>query len=335
MKKRKTTGFDLKPVLIGISIVLVPLIGYIFYRIFISTNRLIPISVIALIAGAIIENKRLMAKWSTVFNIALFSFVFSFLCFLPGSHESTYIFEKHIAFWPYGFLLIFLIISGAYSKDKIIPRMSEGITLIMSVGIIYWVLDHGFYETSSTFLKVIMIIGFAIAVFSIVNAFVNIKLSKGLRLGLSIWSSIIMILLALDNIYLVYQNGQVEDSVFLVDKIYVGLQYFLLGICSVYILQNVMMILGFLPDKHRFFNKKYFDDVRELKNEHIGRYSENQSDLLLSLICLILSVGFFAINFKFEILPRNMAIWLVFFVLNSTVYFYEFKNDMKQRLQKG
>lgn len=95
------------------------------------------------------------------------------------------------------------------------------------------------------------------------------------------------------------------------------------------------MILGFLPGKNRFFNKEYFDDVRELKNEHIGRYSKNQSNLLLSLICLILSVVFFAINFKFELLPRNTAIWLVFFVLNSTVYFYEYKNDIKQHLQKG
>lgn len=331
MGKKKTTGFDLKPLLIGISIVLVPLIIYIFYRIFTTTNRLIPISVIALIAGAIIENKRLTPKWSTVFNITLFSFVFSFLCFLPGKHEDTYIFENHIATWPYAFLLIFLIISGAFNKDKIIPRMTEGVTLVMSVGIIYWVLDHGFYQTNSVFLKGLMIAGFAIAVFSIVNAFVSINLSRPLRLFLSLWSSVIMILLAFDNIYLVYQNGQVEDSVFMLDKIYVGLQYFLLGICSVYILQNALMILGFLPDKYRFFNKKYFDDIRELKNEHIERYSEYQSNFLLSFICLISSVSCFVINHYFEILPRNTAIWLVFFVLNSTVYFYEYKRDMKHR----
>jgi hypothetical protein len=331
MRKRKSAGFDLKPIMIGISVILIPLIIYIFYRISSSTNRLIPISVIALIAGAIIEKKRLTPKWSTVFNIAIFSFVLSFLCFLPGKRENIYVFENHVEIWPYMFLFFFLIMAYAFHKDKIIPRMTEGITLIMSVGIIYWVIDHGFYVTNSSFLKVIMIIGFIIAVFSIINAFININLSKSLRLFLSIWSSIIMILLAIDNIYLVYQNGQIEDSVFLIDKVYVGLQYFLLGICSIYILQNIMMILGFLPDKHRFFNKDYFNDVRELKKEHVDRYSDNQSNLLLSLICLILSIGFYLINYNFDLLPRNTAIWLVFFVLNNIVYFYDYRNNKNYR----
>jgi len=331
MAKGKSAGFDLKPILVGICVILIPSIIYILYRISTSTNRLIPISVVALIAGAIIETKRLTPKWSTVFNITIFSFVLSFLCFLPGKRESIYVFENHIETWPYIFLMIFVIMSYAFHKDKIIPRMSEGITLIMSVGIMYWVYDHGFYDTNSIFLKVLMIIGFIIAVFSIINAFININLSKSLRLFLSIWSSIIMILLAIDNIYLVYQNGQVENSQYLTDKVYFGLQYFLLGICSVYILQNVMMILGFLPDKNRFFNKEYFRDVRELKKEHIDRYSENQSNLILSFICLILSIGFYLINLNFDLLPRNTAVWLVFFVLNGIVYFYEYKNNKNYR----
>jgi hypothetical protein len=327
MKKRKSAGFDLKPILIGISIILIPGIIYILYYISNSTNRLIPISVIALITGAIIENKRLTPKWSTVFNIAILSFVLSFLCFLPGRNEYQYIFENHIATWPYMFLVIFVIMSYAFNKDKIIPRMTESITLIMSVGLIYWLIDHGFYNSNSLFLKAIIILGFVIAIFSIINAFINIKLTKSLRLILSIWSSIIMILLAVDNILLVYQNGEIEDSVFLIDKISVGLQYFLLGICSVYILQNTMMIMRFLPDKGRFFNNEYFRDVRELKNEHIDRYSENQSKIILSLICLILSSGFLFVNYHFDLLPRNTAIWIVFFVLNTIVYFYENFND--------
>jgi hypothetical protein len=92
-----------------------------------------------------------------------------------------------------------------------------------------------------------------------------------------------------------------------------------------------MMILGFLPDKHRFFNKDYFNDVRELKKEHVDRYSDNQSNLLLSLICLILSIGFYLINYNFDLLPRNTAIWLVFFVLNNIVYFYDYRNNKNYR----
>jgi len=142
---------------------------------------------------------------------------------------------------------------------------------------------------------------------------------------LSLWSSIIILLLAVENIYLVFQTGQVENSEFLIDKIYVGLQYFLLGVSSVYILQNARMVLGFLPFKSRFFNEQYFRDVRMLAREHINRYSENQSGFKLSVVCLVLSGGFLFINSVYKLLPGNTAIWLVFFILNNLVYFYELK----------
>lgn len=322
-KKKSGAGLNLKPILIIAGLILIPLIIYIFYRIWTSQSRLIPISIIAIIIGAIIENKRLIEKWSTVLNIALFSFIFSFLCFMPGKHETNYVIDNHIQIWPYVFLFFFVIISIGFNKDKIIPRLSEGVTLIMSIAIIYWILDHGYFNTTSAFLKTTMIIGFSIVGFSIINAFLNIKLTKPLRLFLSIWSSIIMALLAIDNIYTVYQAEQIEESEFLLDKAIIGLEYFLLGICSVYIVQNILMILGFLPDKHRFFNKEYFKDLDELKKDHINRYSDNQSKILLSLICLLLSGIFFFFNYNWNFLPRNTAIWIVFFALNRIVYFYD------------
>jgi hypothetical protein len=323
-KKKKSAGFDLKPILIIIGILLLPLTIYIFYRITISHSRLLPISVISIILGAIIESKRLSDKWAEVFGIAIFSFIFSFLSFLPGDHETVYNFETHVKIWPYTFLFFFIIISIVINKEKVIPRLSEGITLIMSVAIIYWVLDHGYFNTSSVLLKTIMIIGFFVAGFSIVNAFLNIRLTKSLRLFLSIWTSIIMALLAIDNIYSVYQTGQIEDSVFSIDKVIIGLQYFLLGICSIYIVQNIMMILEFLPGKRRFFNKEYFKDLKVLKKDHINRYSENQSNILLSFICLILPGSFFILNNNLDLLPRNTAIWIVFLVFNRIVYYYDF-----------
>lgn len=325
IKQKTKAGFDLKPFLIIIGFMLIPLIIFIFYRISTSTNRLIPISAIALIAGAIIESKILSQKWSTVLYSALFSFVLSFLWFLPGKHETIYIFENHIVGWPYGFLFIFVILTVAFNKDKLIPKLSEGITLLMSIAIVYWIIDHGFYNTSSAFLKTIMIIGFIIAGFSIINSFVNIPLTKSFRLFLSLWSSIIMALLAIDNIYNIYQNGQIEDSIFFLDKLLIGLQYFLLGVCSIYIAQNIMMIIGFLPDKNRFFNKEYYKDLKVLTNDHVNRYSDKQSNLILSSICLIIASLFFMLNFNYDLMPRNTAIWLVFFLLNRIVYFYNTK----------
>ena len=322
--KRKITGFDLlMPILILLGLALVAFTAYIFYRISMTPYKLIPISVVALIVGSIVEAKRLSPKWSTVLIITLISFALSFLCFLPGRREQTYIFENHILFWPYVFLFINVIIIAISYKEKTIPKMTEGKTLVLSIGAIYWILDHGLHNTSIALFKVIMVIVFLIALFSIINAFVYITLSKSLRLFLSIWSTIIMIIFAIDYIYVTYQNGQIEDSVLLKDKIFVGMQYFLLGICSIYIFQNIMMIFGFLPGKGSFFNKRYFEDVRELKKDHIDRYSKKQSTFSLSAICTITSVGFFIANYKYDIFPAIIAIWLVFFTLNNIVYFCE------------
>ncbi len=334
MKKRKKTGFDLKTLMIGISIILMPLLIYILYIISTSTNQLISISIIALILGAVIENKRLTPKWSTVLYTVLPSLALSFFCFLPSKHEPSYVLENHIIIWPYLFLIFFVVISYIIHRDKIIPKMSEGKTLVLSIGIIYWVFDHGFYNTNSDFLKTIMIIGFVIAGFSIINAFVNIQLSKSLRLFLSIWSSIILILLAFDNIYLVYQSGQIENSIMIMDKIAVGLKYFLLGISSVYILQNVVLVVDFLPSRNRFFNKEYFEDVRELKRRPVDRGSDKQCNDAPSSRILILFSVFLIVNFNLHLLPRPAAISLVCFLLNSMLYFYEYSKNKTYQQQR-
>ena len=321
---RKITGFDLLIlILILLGLASVAFTAYIFHRISMTHYKLIPISVVALIIGVIVEAKRLSPKWSTVLTITLISFALSFLSFLPGRREQTYIFENHIVLWPYVFLFINVILTAIFHKEKTIPKMTEGKTSILSIGAIYWIIDYGLHNTGFAILDVILVIVFLIALFSIINTFVYITLSKPLRLFLSIWSAIIMIIFAIDYIYLTFQNGQIEDSVLLKDKIFTGMQYFLLGICSIYIFQNIMMILGFLPGRGSFFNKRYFEDLRELKKDHIDRYSKKQSTFLLSAICTITSVGFFIVNYKYEIFPAIIAIWLAFFALNSIVHFCE------------
>jgi hypothetical protein len=328
MNKRKSgAGIDLKPILIIIGLILVPLTIFIIYRISISDKRIVPISILAIIIGVIAENKRLTPKWSTVLYLVVFSFVLSFFCFIPGiipgKRDANYVFENQIEFWPYSFLFFFVIFSVAFNKEKLIPKLSEVITLILSVVIIYWIIDHGFYTTTSIVLKILMIIGFLIAVFSFVNAFTNIKLTNSIRLTLSIWSSIIMILLAIDNIYSVYHNGQVEDTISLSNKVFLVLQFFLIGVSGIYIVQNILMILMFLPSNGGLFSNEYRKDLKILIKDHLNRYSDHQSSISFSLICLILSGAFFTINYRLNIIPRNTAIWIIFFVSNYIIYFYE------------
>jgi hypothetical protein len=148
--------------------------------------------------------------------------------------------------------------------------------------------------------------------YSLFHAFTNTTLTKTSRLTLSIWSSILMMLFASENIYLVYQNEQIENVANLTNGLKIALQFFLLGVSSIYIIQNFLILVRFLPSKSNFFNAQYFIDLKELKNEHIKRYSGSQVNIIHSFFCLVFSVIIFGLNYQYQIIPRQGAIWLVF-----------------------
>lgn len=302
---------------------------YIFYRMYVTDRNLIPISIFALIAGAIFEAKFIIKKWGEVLGIALLSFFLSFLSFLPGKRERHYDFENHIEIWPFCFLVFFLIFIIAFNKDKVIPKLTEGITLLQSIAVIYWLLDFGFLENHNLFLLFIFSIALFFSTFSLFHSFTHTELTKTNRLILSIWSTIIFVLFAVENIIRTFQNGQIENSENLTSGVYMSVQYFLLGVSAVYIVQNFTMLVAFLPGKGTFFNKEYYKDIKKLKSDHVNRYSLQQVHILNSLFCVIFTSGLFYINYKYKIVPKHIAIWLVFvtFPLISNLFEYWKKKD--------
>ncbi len=132
-----------------------------------------------------------------------------------------------------------------------------------------------------------------------------------------------MLLLACDNIYRVHQNEQLENVTNLTDGIYIFLQFFLLGVSSIYIVQNITMLIGFLPVKTNFLNDQYFTDVDRLVEKHIDRYSDKQVSILHSLFCVLYTWSFFTLNYCFQFLPRNLAIWIVLASFPFILWCYE------------
>ncbi len=238
--------------MIVIGLLGLALTTYVAMRIEESGRRLIPISVIAIIAGVLFEGRRLSDKWSTLLLTALGSFIFSFLVFLPGRGEHDYNFENHIEMWPYWFVIIFAIGSIALHGKKVTPKLTEGITLLQSIAVVYWVVDHGFLASSNLIFKSLMVIGLLFSLYSAFHAFTYTILSRSIRLTLSIWSTLIMVLFAYDNIYRVYQNEKIENTTELIQGIYIGLQFFLLGVCCIYMVQSFLMLMGFLPGRDFF-----------------------------------------------------------------------------------
>jgi hypothetical protein len=315
--------------MIVLGLLVLGLTIYIGFRMNNSGRRLIPLSVLALIAGVFFESKRLTEKWLPVLLTALGSFIFSFVAFLPGKREHIYNFENHIEMWPYTFIFIFVIFSIIVNKDKVIPKLTEGITLLQSIAVFYWVIDYGFVDDDNLFLKLLMVVGLFFSMYSVFHAFTNSFLSRTSRLNLSVWSSIIMLLFAIDNIYRVYQNEQIEDTTDLTHGLYIGLQYFLLGVSAIYIVQNYIMLISFLPGKGTFFNAEYFRDLKELKSDHIKRYSDRQVSILHSFFCVLFTGTIFILNYHYQILPRHVTIWTVFVVFPFILILYDYATGKK------
>src|SRR5690606_18166009 len=103
------------------------------------------------------------------------------------------------------------------------------ITLLLSLSLVYWTIDCGFTNYHNWFAYTLLTIAFLLTVFSIVNALTNLHLSKTTRFTLSIWSTVIMFAFAVDNIFRVFGNPDIE-STYLSDGLYIGVQFFLLGV---------------------------------------------------------------------------------------------------------
>ncbi len=296
----------------GFKILLALLIlGVISATIFLVTKanssglRIIQLNFIAILAGLIVEYRRLCQKWSTVLGTAAAAYILSFLAFAPGKREKVYIFEEHLELWPYFFLLIFIIIAMVVQYTAITKKLTEGITLLLTFAINYWIFANNYFESGSLFVKFLIFINICVSVFSIYHAFSNSTLSKGSRVILSIWSSVIILVLATDNFLKLYRYRDIENLPAFSDSILAFLEFFLLGVSSIYIAQNFTMVAAYLP------GKRYMESVREINEEHLERFSEEQVYAVDSVIISIISISGFVLNYYFQWVPVNFMIWAI------------------------
>jgi hypothetical protein len=323
--KRKPAGCSLKQIAVVLGVVGLALTIYIGYRTSISDRKLFSVSLLALFAGLLFESFRVSDKWKNVIYIFVGAYFCSLLTFLPGKHETSYNFENHIETWPFYFILFFTFAFALINRDKVTAKLSEGITLLLSLSLIYWTIDYGFTNFQIWFAITILAIVLILSAFSILNALTNIQLSKTTRLTLSVWSTIIMLAFAIDNIISVINNQDIESSKYLSQALYVGLQYFFLGISAVYVMQNCLLLAAFLPSK----NVDYKYTLKENIKDHIDRYSDKQVFIGYSLFCILYAGSIFWLNYTYQVLPRNTMIWFVFLTFPLILQLIDFINGRK------
>ena len=138
----KLIGIDLKPVMIIVSVFSVVLTVYQVHRAHEGGYQLFSVSILALFAGILFESLRVTDNRMSVIYQFIGAYFISFLYSLPsqtlynsGHYEST---------WPYTFLFIFALTAVILNRDKVTAKLTEGITLLLSLSIHSWILDYGF-----------------------------------------------------------------------------------------------------------------------------------------------------------------------------------------------
>lgn len=324
-KKNKSAGFNLTPTIYIMGVIALLLTMYIGYRISISNRKLFSVGLVALFAGLFFESFRVSGKWKTVVHAFILAYLISLSNFLPGKNEHNYNFEDHVGSWPYVFIIIFALTFAIFYKNKVTAKLTEGITLLQSISFLYWAIDYGFINFHNWFSIILISIAFIFSAFSILNALSYIPLTKTRRLVLSIWSTTIMFVFAIDNIISVFGSNNIANSKYLSQNLYIGLQYFLLGVSAIYIVQNYILLANFLPSKNGHYKK----DLQENIQNHIERYSDKQIFIGDSLFCILYSTIIYGLNYEYRVLPRNTMIWLVFFSFSLIVYITDVINRQK------
>ena len=178
---------------------------------------------------------------------------------------------------------------------------------MLSISFVYWVIDYDFIQLDSWIILFLFVPGVFLALFSILHALTHMHLSRNSRLTLSIWSTIIMFAFAVDNIIGVFSNVEIEGAAYFSQGLYIGIQYFLLGVSAVYVIQNYILLAIFVPNRHG----GYFRDLREGFKLHIKRFSDEQVVIIHSLICILYAGTLYWVNYTYHLLPRHTMICLV------------------------
>lgn len=191
------------------------------------------------------------------------------------------------------------------------------------MALLYWIIDTQAYLNESVLVKLGVAVAVMLCFYTAVHAFTALELTVTARLILSIWSSIIMAVFAIEYLYTLFNAGEVVLSNGVSAAIEAGLQYFLAGVAAMYLLSNFIMLV-LLPGKNAFL-------AHQLET-HVVRYSSGQVHILYSVCCVAMAGAVFYYNYLYAFLPRNVVIWLVFCFFPFTITLFEL---VKYRIEGG
>jgi general stress protein CsbA len=293
--------------------------------IYISAEPIIPIELVVLIAGFLFQVFYLYDESSSFISMLCISFEFSLMILLPGKHEHNYIFATHVAIWPYAFLAVLIGYNVlTLPKDRTVARLSEGTTLVQSLAYAY-LLALTLRDGTSHLYMPILAISLVFIILSLWHAFTTHELSKRTQIWLSVWSSYVTLQLSIMTLFSVLQSEWLTETQGIRTFI-VAIEYFVLGANLIFSIQNLFLLLRFIPTSTKdFFNKSYFKRIAPLKELHHIRYSDDQISPSRACVLTLLASSFLALSAHFSWFAPVSATWVTLYIfpyfikLNKTI----------------
>jgi hypothetical protein len=264
----------------------------------------------ALVAGVVFENRRLATDWTTILiKIVAALLIAALLAFLPEIGSDDFDVEHSIMAAAYIFVVLFVLISFFYHAERIVPPLGEGITLLHSISLLYWILASQSVDGNETIVTIGVSLAVVYSAISIFHAFSDMELNAHWRLLLSIWSCMVMLVFGFDHVVAVL-GADVEQAS--LGRILVQLvQYFVLGVSLIYIVQNLYMLIVYLPRRGGAYNKEQMQEIREMNQTHINRYSPDQIKRSDAILALVITSGIYTWNYFQRVLPAQTLVWLL------------------------
>lgn len=144
----------------------------------------LPAGYIALMAGMLLESVRITRNLKSIYKNFIFAYLPSLIFFLPRK-GLDYVDGDHLKLWQFMFPALYGMFIAFSYKEKVIMKLTEGITLMLTLSFIYWFVDYGFHNVDHILMKIPMYISLLISLFSVLSALRYAELSKYQRLTLS------------------------------------------------------------------------------------------------------------------------------------------------------
>ncbi len=287
--------------LVFLGIFAISITSFILLRIEANGQSLILLALVPIVGGIVFENLRLSGNWKeTLLKLCVAVIGSSLLVHLLKGEN----YDRAISHWPYFLIITYGFISMVYHGTKTVVVATKGSTLLLSISIWYWLITKP--KNESTFFTTLMVVAAIVTILSFLYALSLVKLGNKSKLWLSLWCSLVTVILAIDNLVDVVSLQSYLDTRFLAILINAVL-YFIIGTSLIYTLKNLQMLAGFF----KRLDTSGKEEIKKLKKAHIQRFSSVSITTKQAFIAVVILGVFYSLNYYLDILPTTTAIWIV------------------------